>query len=170
MPPPGEGANSAVTFGLCLRALENAYPIQIERWSPLCGALSCAPTLDRRLARGSCWTSVVDEPTLLEHHAILSHPPLYMPMHMPELNERMRGILVDWLCELTEELRLVPQTLHIAVALLDHLSSRPGQQMDRNNYQLIGCACLLVASQREDPYVGQGQGQGRGRGQGQGQG
>lgn len=42
----------------------------------------------------------------------------------PHLTEKMRAILMDWLVELVEEYKLSPQTLHLAVTLVDQSFAR----------------------------------------------
>lgn len=39
--------------------------------------------------------------------------------HQPNLSEKMRAVLVDWLVELSEEYQLSPRTLHLTVTLLN---------------------------------------------------
>ena len=36
-----------------------------------------------------------------------------------DINHRMRTILIDWLIEVTEEMRLNQETLYITVSLID---------------------------------------------------
>ena len=50
----------------------------------------------------------------------------------------MRAILIDWLVEVAEEYRLVPETLHLAVNYIDRfLSYVP---VARSKLQLVGVA------------------------------
>lgn len=37
----------------------------------------------------------------------------------PDINERMRGILVDWLVEVHLKFKLVPETLYLTINLID---------------------------------------------------
>ena len=60
----------------------------------------------------------------------------------------MRAILIDWLVEVAEEYRLVPETLHLAVNYIDRfLSVVP---VARSKLQLVGVTCMLVASKYEE--------------------
>ena len=60
----------------------------------------------------------------------------------------MRAILIDWLVEVAEEYRLVPETLHLAINYVDRfLSVVP---VARSQLQLVGVTCMLVASKYEE--------------------
>jgi hypothetical protein len=69
----------------------------------------------------------------------------------PHINERMRAILIDWLVEVHFKFKLVPETLYLAVNLLDrYLQTR---EIKRPKLQLLGIVCLLIASKYEDLYA-----------------
>ena len=61
-----------------------------------------------------------------------------------DINPGMRAVLVDWLVEVTEEYRLVPETLYHAVQLVDRCLSL--FSIHRTRLQLLGCSALLVAA------------------------
>lgn len=73
--------------------------------------------------------------------------PNYMKQQV-NLGLRMRGILVDWLIEISDEYKLNGSTLHLAVKLvdraLDHIVIRSSQ------LQCLGCACMLIAGKIEE--------------------
>jgi len=61
-----------------------------------------------------------------------------------DINATMRGILIDWLVEVAEEYRLVPETLYLAVNYIDRfLQCVP---VNRSKLQLVGVTCMLIAS------------------------
>lgn len=67
-----------------------------------------------------------------------------------DINNRMRGILVDWLVEVHYKFRLQAPTLWLCVNLLDrYLEKKP---LLRNRLQLLGVTCLLVACKFEEIY------------------
>lgn len=67
------------------------------------------------------------------------------------ISPRMRAILVDWLVEVHLKFRLVPETLHLAVNLVDrYLESKEG--MCRKNLQLVGVTSLMIAAKYEEIY------------------
>lgn len=71
-----------------------------------------------------------------------------------EINIKMRRILVDWLVEVHQNFKLLPETLFITINLIDRFVQR--KQIPRKSYQLIGVTCMLIASKYEEiypPYV-----------------
>lgn len=57
---------------------------------------------------------------------------------------RWREILVDWLVEVAEEYKLVSDTLYLTISHMDRYLS--WHVVDRNNLQLLGVCCMLIAS------------------------
>jgi len=75
----------------------------------------------------------------------------------PHVSEKMRAILVDWLVELhlacNKKYRLSPETLHLAVQVVDRVLAHPAAPaVTRKTFQLLGVAAFLVASKYEDIY------------------
>ena len=68
-----------------------------------------------------------------------------------EITEGMRAILVDWLIDVTDEYLIQTSTLFLTVHLIDKVICRIPVQ--KNRFQLIGCACLLIASKMEEVQV-----------------
>ncbi|XP_028403157.1 G2/mitotic-specific cyclin-A-like [Dendronephthya gigantea] len=68
----------------------------------------------------------------------------------PDINNSMRAILVDWLVEVAEEYRLSPDTLYLAVNYIDRFLS--SMVVLRKKLQLVGTACMLIASKLEEIY------------------
>ena len=71
-----------------------------------------------------------------------------------ELEWKMRGILVDWLLEVHTRFRLLPETLFLAVNIIDRFLSSKVVQLDR--LQLVGVTAMFVASKYEEvlsPHV-----------------
>lgn len=62
----------------------------------------------------------------------------------------MRRILVNWLIDVHLNFKLLPETLFIAINLLDRFTQQ--QQIERKNYQLVGITCLLIAAKYEEIY------------------
>ena len=74
----------------------------------------------------------------------------YMPMAV--IRPSWRAILVDWLVEVTDEFKLLPDTLHLAVSYLDRFLSV--RDVVERELQLLGVAALLVAAKYDsDRYV-----------------
>lgn len=79
------------------------------------------------------------------------------PDYMNDQNElewKMRGILVDWLLEVHTRFRLLPETLFLAVNIIDRFLSSKVVQLDR--LQLVGVTAMFIASKYEEvlsPHV-----------------
>lgn len=66
-----------------------------------------------------------------------------------DIDNQMRGILVDWIVAVHKEQDMRSETLHLAVSLFDrHLCIAP--QVDRERLQLVGMTALLVAAKYEE--------------------
>ncbi|TYI21694.1 hypothetical protein ES332_A06G055900v1 [Gossypium tomentosum] len=72
----------------------------------------------------------------------------FMDMVQKDINANMRAILIDWLVEVTEEYRLVPETLFLTVNYIDRYLS--GNSINRQQLQLLGVACMMIASKYEE--------------------
>jgi hypothetical protein len=65
-----------------------------------------------------------------------------------ELAWKMRGILTDWLIQVHFRFRLLPETLFLAVNIIDRfLSSRV---VSLAKLQLVGVACMFIAAKVEE--------------------
>ncbi|KAI9819896.1 MAG: G2/mitotic-specific cyclin [Pycnora praestabilis] len=79
--------------------------------------------------------------------------PEYME-HQDDLEWKMRGILVDWLIEVHTRFHLLPETLFLAVNIIDRFLSAKVIQLDR--LQLVGVTAMFIASKYEEvlsPHV-----------------
>jgi G2/mitotic-specific cyclin 2 len=79
--------------------------------------------------------------------------PAYMD-NQEDLEWKMRGILVDWLLEVHTRFRLLPETLFLAVNIIDRFLSCKIVQLDR--LQLVGVTAMFIASKYEEvlsPHV-----------------
>lgn len=72
----------------------------------------------------------------------------YMDAIQHDINSSMRGILVDWLVEVAEEYKLVPDTLYLTISYIDRFLS--SKMVNRQRLQLLGVACMLVAAKYEE--------------------
>lgn len=59
-------------------------------------------------------------------------------------------ILVDWLVEIHDYFHLMPETLYLAVNLVDRFLEK--EQTTRSKLQLIGATALFMASKYEEMY------------------
>ena len=79
--------------------------------------------------------------------------PLYME-HQDDLEWKTRGILVDWLIEVHTRFHLLPETLFLAINIIDRFLSEKVVQLDR--LQLVGVTAMFIASKYEEvlsPHV-----------------
>nr|CAD43046.1 cyclin 6 [Trypanosoma brucei] len=76
--------------------------------------------------------------------------------YQPEINEKMRMILVDWLIDVHLKFKLHPETLYLTVSIVDrYLSSvntrrTTGRYIPRSKLQLVGITAILLAAKYEE--------------------
>ena len=68
----------------------------------------------------------------------------------PAINDRMRAILVDWLCDVNHKFKQHPDTLYIAVNIVDRYLAKT--EVLRRHLQLVGVTALMIASKYEEIY------------------
>lgn len=73
--------------------------------------------------------------------------PQYMS-HQDDLEWKTRGILIDWLIEVHTRFHLLPETLFLAVNIIDRFLSEKVVQLDR--LQLVGITAMFIASKYEE--------------------
>ncbi|CAL9220412.1 unnamed protein product [Arabidopsis halleri] len=76
-----------------------------------------------------------------------SKPQMYMHTQ-PEINEKMRSILIDWLVEVHVKFDLSSETLYLTVNIIDRFLSL--KTVPRRELQLVGVSALLIASKYEE--------------------
>ncbi|WOG99824.1 hypothetical protein DCAR_0519180 [Daucus carota subsp. sativus] len=77
-------------------------------------------------------------------------PPNYMSTQS-DINDKMRGILVDWLIEVHYKFELMQETLYLTINLIDRfLAVEP---VIRKKLQLVGVTALLLACKYEEVSV-----------------
>ncbi|XP_010453174.1 PREDICTED: cyclin-A2-2-like [Camelina sativa] len=84
------------------------------------------------------------------HVAELQQRPLanYMELVQRDIDPDMRKILIDWLVEVSDDYKLVPDTLYLTVNLIDRVLSNT--YIERQRLQLLGVSCMLIASKYEE--------------------
>lgn len=68
-----------------------------------------------------------------------------------DVNEKMRGILLDWLVDVHMKFKLVPETLFLTVNIIDRYLERT--LIPRQKLQLVGITSMLIACKYEEIYV-----------------
>ncbi|KAL2529705.1 Cyclin-B2-4 [Forsythia ovata] len=77
-------------------------------------------------------------------------PANYMAQQF-DINERMRGILIDWLIEVHYKFELMDETLYLTVNLIDRFLAV--QPVVRKKLQLVGVTAMLLACKYEEVSV-----------------
>mmetsp|Transcript_29971 Transcript_29971/g.26538 ORF Transcript_29971/g.26538 Transcript_29971/m.26538 type:complete len:368 (+) Transcript_29971:666-1769(+) len=75
--------------------------------------------------------------------------PNYM-IDQPDINEKMRRILVDWLLKVHSKFKLLPETLYLTVNILDRYLSQ--EKITRKILQLVGVTAMHIACKYEEIY------------------
>lgn len=107
--------------------------------------------LDDPLMAAEYVVDIFDYLRELEHETLPS--PEYIDFQ-PELEWKMRGILIDWLIEVHASFRLLPETLFLTVNIIDRFLSAEIVSLDR--LQLVGVTAMFIASKYEEvlsPHV-----------------
>ncbi|KAD4585699.1 hypothetical protein E3N88_23300 [Mikania micrantha] len=72
----------------------------------------------------------------------------YIEKVQKDVSVNMRGVLVDWLVEVAEEYRLLPDTLYLTISYIDRFLS--ANVLNRQRLQLLGVSSMLIASKYEE--------------------
>ncbi|KAJ4806220.1 Cyclin family protein [Rhynchospora pubera] len=73
--------------------------------------------------------------------------PRYMS-DQPDINEKMRAVLIDWIFEVHDKLELLQETLFLTVNLVDRFLAI--QNISSTKLQLVGVTALLLACKYEE--------------------
>ncbi|KAF9597804.1 hypothetical protein IFM89_021889 [Coptis chinensis] len=74
----------------------------------------------------------------------------YMDLQ-PDINVKMRAILVDWLIEVHNKFELTPETLYLTIYIVDRYLSL--KTTTRKELQLLGMSAMLIASKYEEIWA-----------------
>ncbi|KAL2240015.1 UNVERIFIED_CONTAM: G2/mitotic-specific cyclin S13-6 [Sesamum indicum] len=69
----------------------------------------------------------------------------------PEINPKMRAILVDWLIEVHKKFELVPESLYLTINIVDRFLSL--KTVPRRELQLVGISSMLIACKYEEIWA-----------------
>ncbi|XP_041975567.1 G1/S-specific cyclin-E [Aricia agestis] len=113
-------------------------PSPPKRKCPLPG-LSWADPVDvwRSMCECDARSSMRRNPNMLDNH--------------PNLQSRMRAILLDWLNEVCEVYKLHRETFHLTVDYVDRYLANTAD-VEKGRLQLIGITCLFIAAKVEEVY------------------
>ncbi|TVY16053.1 G1/S-specific cyclin CCN1 [Lachnellula arida] len=100
------------------------------------------------LSRQACDTYVEDIMNHMKQMEEETLPDVASIDIQQEIQWFMRPYLIDFLIEAHQAFQLLPETLFLAVNLLDRYCSR--RVVYKRHYQLVGCAALLIAAKYGD--------------------
>ncbi|KAL3850213.1 hypothetical protein ACJIZ3_012095 [Penstemon smallii] len=69
----------------------------------------------------------------------------------PEINIKMRAILVDWLIEVHKKFELMPESLYLTINIVDRFLSV--KKVSRKELQLVGISSMLIACKYEEIWA-----------------
>lgn len=157
-PPPVARANSVTEAPAAAAAA--AAPAAADSLPPPCMASSV--TASSRLSsppkRSAFARSFASQLTLSQERPDIVHylqdreitlavAPDYMRLQ-PELNYRMREILIDWLQGVSYRFRLKSESIMLCVNILDRFLC--ARECARDRFQLVGITCLILAAKYEE--------------------
>ena len=70
--------------------------------------------------------------------------------HQKEINYKMRVILFDWIHQVSQKFKLKLRTIFLTIKIFDYYIR--DKQIPRNELQLVGVTCFLIAAKFEDIY------------------
>jgi hypothetical protein len=68
-----------------------------------------------------------------------------------EINQSMRGILIDWIIDVVNNFNYKDETLYTTIYIIDNYLSK--KIIERKNFQLLGITSLLIASKLNEIYI-----------------
>ncbi|EPY40044.1 cyclin A [Angomonas deanei] len=114
------------------------------RWKPRPPTAAAVPVTSQIIE----YSSEISEYFLDEERALYSSR-MYMDQQ-PEITDRMRKILVDWLADVITEYKLHPETYFLAIDIIDrYLCSH---RIPRSQLQLVGITSILIAAKHEEVW------------------
>jgi len=69
----------------------------------------------------------------------------------PDISDKMRSILVDWLVDVHQKFKLSPDTLYLTINVVDRFLSK--EVIVRQKLQLVGVTSMLIASKYHEIYA-----------------
>ena len=65
---------------------------------------------------------------------------------------KFRAVLINWLVEVHTNFKLLPETFHLCITILDRYL-QTNKNVDRSILQLVGVAALMIATKYEEIYM-----------------
>eukprot|EP00993_Chasmostoma_nieuportense_P001220 NODE_2119_length_1274_cov_21.291194_g2015_i0.p1 GENE.NODE_2119_length_1274_cov_21.291194_g2015_i0~~NODE_2119_length_1274_cov_21.291194_g2015_i0.p1 ORF type:complete len:298 (-),score=62.95 NODE_2119_length_1274_cov_21.291194_g2015_i0:356-1249(-) len=121
---PSKPVSKSRHLSNALPTLSNLDPLQVEEYA----------------------TEIIDNFICSEEN----HRPFALGTIQADVNEKMRAILIDWLVDVHLKFKLLPETLYLAVDIIDRYLDR--NPVGRQKLQLVGVVSMLLASKYEEIY------------------
>lgn len=74
----------------------------------------------------------------------------YLKKVQTEIKDTSRGFLVEWIIDVHRKFRLLPETLHVTVSIIDRYLSKVN--IKKSQLHMLGVASLLIATKYEEIY------------------
>lgn len=133
-------------------SLKQGNPVPLAKLHEDVGRSSCSDFIDidsEHKDPQMCTAYVTDIYANMRVVELKRRPlPNFMETIQRDINANMRSVLIDWLVEVSEEYKLVPDTLYLTVSYIDRFLS--ANVVNRQRLQLLGVSCMLVASKYEE--------------------
>ena len=71
---------------------------------------------------------------------------LYCEYRNVQKNDKNRKVLIDWMHEICSDEKIEESTYLLSVNILDKFTFLTNYEINKNNYQLVGTGCLLIAN------------------------
>lgn len=151
MPKPKQ-TKAGVGGNFPLKALNEDLSSENQSMANMCETRNASPFVDTERRNISVQPSVsenaceIQSNNLLRQMKFLARP---FPSHIQsEVNGTMRSVLLDWLVDVGAKYGLRQRTFFLAANYVDRFLCRVDVQ--KTSFQLIGCACLLIATKKEE--------------------
>ncbi|TIA72746.1 hypothetical protein E3P91_01901 [Wallemia ichthyophaga] len=145
-------SNNSLRYKLSSKSLKHkssngriSKPKQTQQRKKLTISLTNSPALPNPLKESEYFEDICYYMHLMELETLGD---LSLIDSQPELDWRMRSYLIDFLIEVHAHARLRPETLYLAVNIIDRYVSR--RVVLKKHYQLVGCVALWIAAKFED--------------------
>ncbi|CAI5463522.1 unnamed protein product, partial [Closterium sp. Yama58-4] len=90
---------------------------------------------------------------IYNHYKMTEKEGMVCPTYMsaqPEVNSRIRGVVLDWVVQVHESYNLMPETLFLAVNIFDRYLATT--HVLKKHIQLVGATCIMIAAKYEEIY------------------
>lgn len=137
---------------LCTKRDRHApKPAHDPRREPETARLGCDQTLSTQMS--GVYLSSRAEKNNYRSTGRAPCPDKYQMLERHEINIRMRAKMVDWLLEITEAYKCRPETLFLAIFLMDQYFTLSQRPLGLGELHLIGVTCIYMACKYEEIHA-----------------